>query len=433
MQKLARPAFFSLLSITLAGTFLIHFRFFSPIASFTLAFLGASSSYAAMAWILFRVELRERTLYTILALAFALRLTYIAVAPIGSEDLYRYIWDGAVQSHGINPYLFAPSDERLVSLHTSMLPAVLNFPGFKTIYFPFSEWIFFASYLLSGEGVWGFKAMILLAEMGTITGLLIFLRQLSIPVKFVLLYAVSPLPIIQFAVDGHLDAIGLPLLIFAIAFFLRGQKLTSALLLGLSLSVKPVGLILLPAMFFYEKGLWARVRVVGIPLLIFGVQFIPYAFASNPFEMLLTFTKNWSFNGIVFEGMNFFLANNQMTRLVCGVLLGLSVTLLALRRADIVDTCYFSVLLLILLSPVVHPWYAAWVACMVPFARRWSGIALISTMSLTSFTVMKYKLTGVWEQYPIVVAAEYLPVILFLVVELRSLLKRNAAMSLSLP
>ena len=429
MQKIIRPAFFFLLSITLAGSFIIHLPLFSPIQLFALSFLGASASYAAMAWALFRIELRERTLYIILALAIALRLSFIAILPIGSEDMYRYIWDGMVQSHGVNPYLFAPSDERLTSLHSSLLPAVLAFPDLKTIYFPFSEWVFFVSYLFSGEAVWGFKFVIVVAEIATIAGLMALLKQLTIPIKFVLLYAVSPLPIVQFAVDGHLDAIGLPLLIVALIFFLRGQKLASALLLGLSLSVKPVGLILLPALFFHEKNLWARVRIVTIPLLTLGVQFIPYAFASNPFEMLMTFTKNWSFNGIVFESLNFFLANNQTTRLICGVLLGLSVTVLALRRVDIVDTCYFSVLLLILLSPVVHPWYTAWVACMVPFARRWSGIALISAISLTSFTVMNYRLTGVWEQYPIVLAAEYLPVILLLVVELRSLLKWNPTSS----
>ena len=250
MQKLVRPAFFFLLSITLVGSLAIHLPFFSPIQLYTFSFLGASASYAAMAWTLFRVDLRERTLYIILAATIALRLTYVAIPPIGSEDMYRYIWDGMVQSHGINPYLFAPSDDRLVSLHTSTLPAVLSFPDLKTIYFPFSEWIFSVSYLLSGEGVWGFKVMVWLAEIATIAGLVALLKHLSIPIKFALLYAVSPLPILEFAVDGYLDAIGLPLLLFAIIFLLRGKKLASPLLLGLSLSVKPVGLILLPAMFF---------------------------------------------------------------------------------------------------------------------------------------------------------------------------------------
>ena len=33
-----------------------------------------------------------------------------------STDMYRYVWDGRVQQHGINPYLYAPSSEQLRSL-----------------------------------------------------------------------------------------------------------------------------------------------------------------------------------------------------------------------------------------------------------------------------------------------------------------------------
>jgi hypothetical protein len=87
---------------------------------------------------------------------------------------------------------------------------------------------------------------------------------------------------------------------------------------------------------------------------------------------------------------------------------------------------YFSVLLLMLSSPVVHPWYVTWVAVLLPMARRWSGIALAAGVSLTSFTIMNFRLTGIWEQYPIVLAVEYLPVLVLLAVELRHhLSKRN--------
>jgi hypothetical protein len=58
-------------------------------------------------------------------------------------------------------------------------------------------------------------------------------------------------------------------------------------------------------------------------------------------------------------------------------------------------------------------------------ARRWSGIALAAGVSLTSFTVMNYRLSGVWEQYPVVLVMEYLPVILLTAFELRSYVKKD--------
>lgn len=142
-------------------------------------------------------------------------------------------------------------------------------------------------------------------------------------------------------------------------------------------------------------------------------------FTSNPFETLFTFTKDWSFNGVVFEGVYGYLQDNQLSRVICAGLLGIIILLLSYRRKDFLGTSYFSLLMLMLLSPVVHPWYVAWVAVLVPVMRRWSGIALAAGASLTSFTVMNYRLTGNWEQYPLAMAIEYLPMILFLAVELR--------------
>jgi hypothetical protein len=278
---------------------------------------------------------------------------------------------------------------------------------------------------LSGEALWGYKAVLLIAEIGSVAALFLFLSMLNIPRKYVLLYVLCPLPIIEFAVDAHLDAVGLPLFLFSLLFYLKQRKILSYVLLGFSISIKPVGLILLPAMFFFEKGWRNKLSALLVPLMTVGVQFLPYVFTSNPFETLFSFTKDWSFNGVVFEGVYLCFQDNQLSRSVCAGLLGISILLLNFRRKDFLETAYFSLLVLILLSPVVHPWYVAWVAVLLPVVRRWSGIALAAGVSLTSFTVMNYRLTGNWEQYPVILAVEYLPMILFLAAELRDYFLRG--------
>jgi hypothetical protein len=278
---------------------------------------------------------------------------------------------------------------------------------------------------LSGEALWGYKAVLLIAEIGSVAALFLFLSMLNIPRKYVLLYVLCPLPIIEFAVDAHLDAVGLPLFLFSLLFYLKQRKILSYVLLGFSISIKPVGLILLPAMFFFEKGWRNKLSALLVPLMTVGVQFLPYVFTSNPFETLFSFTKDWSFNGVVFEGVYLCSQDNQLSRSVCAGLLGISILLLNFRRKDFLETAYFSLLVLILLSPVVHPWYVAWVAVLLPVVRRWSGIALAAGVSLTSFTVMNYRLTGNWGQYPVILAVEYLPMILFLAAELRDYFLRG--------
>jgi hypothetical protein len=215
------------------------------------------------------------------------------------------------------------------------------------------------------------------------------------------------------------------LLICSLLCYFKEKKILSYVLLGLSISIKPVGLLVLPALLFHETGWRNRLYVAGVPLVTAGAQFLPYIFTSNPFETLTTFTNNWTFNGVVFEMVYSFFDDNQRARFYCGVLLAVAVFLLNFKRKDLITTIYFSILSLILFSPVVHPWYVCWVAVLLPMARRWSGIALAAGVSLTSFTIMRHRLAGAWEQYPIVLVIEYLPVILLLAFELRSFLKRD--------
>jgi hypothetical protein len=56
----------------------------------------------------------------------------------------------------------------------------------------------------------------------------------------------------------------------------------------------------------------------------------------------------------------------------------------------------------------------------LPIIQRWSGILYVATASLTSLTILHYRLFGVWKQEPAVLIIEYLPVIIFLFFELWS-------------
>src|SRR3989304_9812456 len=227
MQKTSTAAFFfSVLSIILGLSFL-RFPLISSITAYGAVFMTLSAIYVMMARALFRIEITERILILLIAVSVAVRLVFITANPIGSEDIYRYIWDGKVQAHGINPYLYSALDERASFLHSPLLPAAMNHPDLKTIYFPLSQWIFYACFQLSGEAVWGYKLLLMIAEIATIIGLYFLLGRLDISKKYLLLYALCPLPISKFAVHGHLDAVGLPLLIFSIYFLMKERRILS--------------------------------------------------------------------------------------------------------------------------------------------------------------------------------------------------------------
>ncbi len=391
---------------------------FAPIVNYTITFIASSALFLITAFTIFRAGIPEKAILALLAASLIVRLAFITTTPIGSDDIYRYMWDGKVQANAVNPYQFAPDDAALRRLSSEQIPELVNHADLKTIYFPLSEWLFFVSYTISGEQVWGYKLLLLVSEIFSLYGLALLTKKLNIPLKFVLLYALCPMLIYEFALDAHADGFGLPLLIFSLYFYFSGRKIPGLFFLGLSLSIKPAGLILLPLFFFEEKDWKTRIRILLIPVLTVAVQFIPYVFSANPFEALLAFVKHWTFNGFVFNMLNLYFDDNQKSRLVCAILLSIVILLLSLSKKDFMEKIYLAILLLLLFSPIVHPWYVGWLAAVIPMARKWSGIVYVSTLSLTSFTYISYQLHGEWKEEPVQWLMIYLPVIVFLLMEL---------------
>jgi alpha-1,6-mannosyltransferase len=381
---------------------------------YAAVFLLSSAVYVWCARELLHAEPADHMVLILLGVALLVRATFLFVTPVGSDDVYRYLWDGKVQAAGINPYLYPPNAPELASLTSNLLPALVNHPEMKSVYFPVSQWIFYLSYTLAGESMWGFKLFLLLAESLTLAATWRLTRLLGVPRASVLLYALCPLPIIQFACDAHLDGLGLPLLAFALVYHLSQKRIPALLLLGASLAIKPVGLVLLPLLVLRERRFTARLFTLALPLVVFGLQFLPYWSTPHPFDGLLMFSRHWTFNGIAFETIDSLVADNLVSRLVCAGCLVVALLLLYWSSIRQQVKFYLAVLLLLLFSPVVHPWYICWLVLFLPLVRPWSGIIYAATASLTVCTVVDYKLTGVWEQRPLVLMGEYLPVLVAL-------------------
>jgi hypothetical protein len=409
------------LSVGILGVMLLTFRWlpFTPIISYTAVFIASSVLY----WVVCRQSVHRDAAHTgfvpILVFLILVRMSYVGTKPLGSDDVYRYMWDGRVQSAGINPYQYAPDDETLAPLHTAALPALVNHPDLKTLYFPLCEWFFYLGYNISGEHAWGFQLITILAEILTIVGIVMLLRESSYSSWRVLLYAANPLIILQISLDAHVDALGFPFIIFGMLLFRRGRKTVASVLLGLSLLVKPVALVILPILFLHERGIINKARTILIPLGVLVAAFIPYTLRANPFEGLATFSENWFFNGALFSLLLPLFSDNQTTRLWCFAILAVALGVLYLSKKGLFEKSALAVLLLLLCSPVAHPWYVGWLIVLLPLGPISSGLALAATASLPSVTFVTYQLLGLWKDYPLILILEYAPVVILLWFDLR--------------
>jgi hypothetical protein len=410
---------FAVLIVSLIAFFVLTALGMQPIVAYTATFISSSLIFLAVCAMLIKEEVPARYFFALLAAGVLLRIAFAAVHPVGSPDYYRYVWDGKVQAGGVNPYKYAPDDSALTALHSDLVPRLVTYADMKTIYPPLSENLFHLAYLISGESYLGMKFLLLVFDMLTMLGLLLTMKRLKIDRKYLLLYALCPLPLIQFFLDGHVDSLGFAFMIFAIYFYLGGKKSLAYLLIGLSMSIKPLALIAVPVLFFNEKGALNRLKAAAVPLLLFGALYIPYVFTGSPFQALMKFTENWTFNGVVFDILDSFIRDNQRTRAICALLLVIAYLPVIMSRKDLLTKIYLSIFLLFIFSPIVHPWYIGWLVVLLPLVPRWSGIAFAGLSSLTAFTILTYQTTGVWNDYTLVLVFEYAPVILLFLWELR--------------
>lgn len=400
------------------------------ILTYTIILILSSTLYLAFVYLLLKVNIGNNKLLLFLSILFLLKILFINTEPIGSDDYYRYIWDGKVQADGINPYQYAPIDSLLKHLHSELLPAKVSYPSIKTIYFPVSQWLFTLSYWLTGENATGLKIFYLQSELIILISLLSLLKYFSIDRKYILIYAALPIITFQYFIDAHIDIVGVALMISSITLYFYNRKLLSYILLGLSVSVKPTGFLLIPFLFQNEVDFKEKIKSIFIPMLVFVITFLPYIFTATPLDTLINYTVNWTFNGLLYNTINIFLTDNQTIRIICGILFLLVIVYLFFIRLQLINKIYLSLFLLMIFSPVVHPWYLIWFAVLLPVVRSYSGIYFVSVISITFITVNNFQTTGVWSESPVILLIEYLPILILFIYEFALKTKK---LKLSLP
>ncbi len=353
-------------------------------------------------------------LVPVFAFGLLFRLTLVPHAVVGSDDIYRYLWDGDVAAAGINPFAYTPTDPHLSWLATADLPSKVNHPELRSVYPALAQLLFLASHAIFGDRVWGIKLLLVLLDSLTMILIRVFVRDRPDPVFPVLLYAWSPLPVLYFALDGHIDALGIPFLVLGLWYFSTLRPFRGAVALGLSALSKLVPLVLLPLLLRHLKG-YRRLVMPAIPvLMVIAGALIYYEPSWGVVQSLTTFGSRWEFNGSIFSIVYFLTDSNQAAHIVSGILILLVIGCLSLVDRPLMEKIFWGFVLFILLSPVVHPWYLTWLAALV--ALRWSpGVYVFLGMSaLANVVVYQYRSAGVWIDSPLLLLAEYLPVFLLL-------------------
>ncbi len=324
-----------------------------------------------------------------LLLGLVWRLVLLGATPLVSDDAYRYLWDGRVQQHGLNPLRTVPADPRLSHLHTNPTrridPTSAVLPS---IYPPLAQRFFF---LVTSVH----ESALALAIAALVCDLLIIgliWRWLTVTGRspwWVLAYAWHPLVALEGAGGAHVDIFGTLLLVGAAYALSRRRTLLASVGVAGAFVVKFLPVVLLPL-------LWKRIRLadgaVGAVLIV--LLYLPFLDGGQfPVGSLGTYLAQWRFNGPLFRWLAPWIGTAAVVGLAVVAGLAAAIHARRTRNPDDPGAWVWPLAATICLLPAIYPWYLVW---LIPFlAPRTAWPVVVWTLaSMLTYTVWTPHLAG---------------------------------------
>ena len=355
-------------------------------------------------------EPRRRGVIVILGGALALRLAAWAAPVSLSDDVWRYVWDGAIVAAGENPYAETPR-ERVTRMQgegavaraeageeagASSRKALqrLNSPDYHTVYPPGAQAVFASAEVAAGwlGGVserW-LRLFFVLADLLAVLLIARALIAMRRAVGWATLYAWHPLVVWEVAGGGHTEALAVGLMVALVLMLGRNRPWPIGAVIGLSALAKLTFLIVSPLV---GVALWRRGRfrdaliaaVVAVGVLTAG--YAPFwfeALIANQRESVALYAGVFSFDAPLYYAARYLLGYREgvtepVTHVLSPVLQLATMIVIAAAtlaqdgtRGRLAASMVVAWAGYLVFNPVVHPWYALGLVAAAALAGAWS-------------------------------------------------------------
>jgi len=270
---------------------------------------------------------RRLALALLLGATVAIQAMALTGGPRLSDDLYRYAWDGTVQSAGIDPYRYGPLAPELEHVRNDWLfpdsahctadnprrhCTRLNYPRAHTIYPPVAQAYFTAVHLLPGPPrEHRLQLSASLCSLALVGLLMRMLARRGRDPRHAAFYALTPLAGLDVGSDAHVDVLGALFALGAIAVLTpaghvlsaagapsspdmstsggvtpvaagmalsRRRTLVAGVLVGAAVAVKLYPALLLLAMLGRGRR-HRRVELLGAAVAVVALSYLPHVLA----------------------------------------------------------------------------------------------------------------------------------------------------------
>lgn len=342
--------------------------------------------------------------FAMIALAILMRLPWFFVPASSGEDYCRYMWDGAVTANGVNPYKHAPASvaagraddpalEQLAQSGRDTLRSI-NHPHLRTIYPPVAQAAFALAYWVTPFNLTGWRLVLLAFDALSALAVVGLLRKAALPLSLAFIYLWNPLLITESYGSCHVDLLAAAMVVAFAWALVTNRPAVAGLALAGAVGLKLWPILLMP---FLLRALWGRWRqlslAMGILALCVSAMAVPFAsaFGTDSDSGLLTYARIWAGRSgayQVFDKLGWWLQSRfslEMDGHYVGRGLMMLVLLpaalwLGLRRAQgpaiLCRRMGLVILLMLLLGPVLWPWYYVAVIPLAAVASPRIGLLL---------------------------------------------------------
>jgi alpha-1,6-mannosyltransferase len=229
-------------------------RFTQWIAAYISLFIGQLALYVLACFAVQRWSDRSTraakwvTVALVIFFAAASRAVLVPQRPYLSSDVYRYVWDGHVQSAGISPYRYVPEAGELSGLRDDKIyPNITREDKqWRSPYPPVAQVVFLAAARIRPMSVTAFKAAMSSFDLITILLLMLVLARSGIDPARAIIFAWHPLVIFEGAHSGHIEAVYIAFLALALLAWSSRKHALTGIPLALATLVKFYPALLLP-------------------------------------------------------------------------------------------------------------------------------------------------------------------------------------------
>ena len=364
--------------------------------------------------------------------------------PFFSQDFYRFIWDGELIVHGMNPYAFTPNE--LIGNTAFQFPnkdLLFNKMGslsakYNSNYPPVNQVFFAAAAAISGLSLLGkmliLKLFVVLADMGIFFIGRKILTHYKLEEKQIAFYFLNPLIVIELTGNLHFEGVMLFFLLLGVYTFLHKKLFLAATFISMAIATKLVPLILLP--FFIRRMTWKENLIFFGSLALLGAFTFYFCFGAENISHYLSsialWFNNFEFNASIYfvlRAIGFAINGYNMIAVFGKILPVVSVIIIVVlafvdykqNRKNIFPFLSLALAAYLMCATTVHPWYIVTLVGLgvftnFKFTLIWSILVFISYHAYAN---------DHFSENSIALLLEYIPVYLLAAMEVTRYLKNR--------